>query len=84
MMANVLGINWYAHDAAAALAQDGRIVFAAAEERFSRVKKDNGFPRRAIRAALSYAGIDLRDIDAVAFGWNAPYTTPLYTLKMAP
>lgn len=83
MSANILGINWYAHDAAAALAQDGRIVFAVAEERLSRVKKDNSFPRRAICAALSHAKIDVRDLDAVAFGWNAPYTSPLKTLKFA-
>jgi carbamoyltransferase len=83
MSATVLGVNWYAHDASAALARDGRIVFAAAEERFSRVKKDNGFPRRAIQSALSHAGIGVRDLDAVAFGWNAPFTTPLHTLRLA-
>jgi carbamoyltransferase len=80
---NVLGINWYAHDAAVALSQEGRIVFAATEERFSRVKKDNSFPRLAIQAALSFAGIKVADLDAVAFGWNAPFVTPLHTLKLA-
>ena len=79
----VLGVNWYAHDASAALARDGRIVFAVAEERLSRVKKDNQFPRRAIQAALSHAGITFADLDAVAFGWNAPFVTPLQTLKLA-
>ena len=83
MSKNVLGINWYAHDASAALSRDGRIVFAATEERYSRVKKDNGFPQRAIRAALASAGIGPADLDAVAFGWNAPYSTPLATLRMA-
>jgi carbamoyltransferase len=79
---NVLGINWYAHDASAALCVDGRIVFAATEERYSRVKKDNGFPQRAIRAALASRGLEASRLDAVAFGWNAPYVTPLATLRM--
>ena len=78
----VLGVNWYAHDASAALARDGQIVFAVAEERLSRVKKDNSFPRRAIRAALSHAGITFADLDAIAFGWNAPFVTPLQTMRM--
>src|SRR5262245_44444375 len=83
MSRTVLGINWYAHDASAALCRDGRIVFAAAEERFSRLKKDNGFPRRAISAALTVAGIEPGQLDGVAFGWNAPYLTPLHTLRLA-
>jgi carbamoyltransferase len=81
MSKHVLGINWYAHDAASALLRDGEIIFAGAEERFSRIKKDNGFPRRSIQAALDYAGIQASDLDAVAFGWNGPYETPLHTLK---
>jgi carbamoyltransferase len=82
MATNVLGINWYAHDASAALCRDGRITFAAAEERYSRVKKDNAFPQRAIHAALTSAGLRPADLDAVAFGWNAPLVTPLATLAM--
>ena len=54
---NVLGINFYSHDSAAALVQDGRVSFAAMEERFSRIKKDVSFPRLAIRAALDHAGL---------------------------
>ncbi len=77
----VLGINSYLHDSSAALIKDGRVVFAAEEERFSRIKKDARFPRLAIRAALDYAGIDFQDLDAVAFGWNKGGATPLHTLR---
>jgi carbamoyltransferase len=84
MMATyILGINCYTHDSSAALLRDGEVVFAAAEERFSRVKKDNSFPRRAIQAALDSAGIRVADLDAVAFGWNRPGLTPLHTLRSA-
>ena len=52
----VLGINWYAHDAASVLLRDGEIIFGGTEERFSRIKKDNSFPRKnSIQAALDYA-----------------------------
>src|SRR5438034_9444755 len=70
MPRHVLGINWYAHDASAALLRDGRIAFAAAEERFSRIKKDNRFPELAIGAALKHADIGIADLDGIAFGWN--------------
>jgi len=78
---NILGINCYLHDSAAALYQDGQLVFAAAEERFSRLKKDARFPRLAIQAALDYGGIRAGDLDAVAFGWNRGGITQLHTLR---
>jgi carbamoyltransferase len=65
-----LGINYGSHDSAAAIARDGEIVFATAEERLSRNKHDSGFPLRAIRACLAHAGVELADIDEVAFGWQ--------------
>jgi len=77
----VLGINCYLHDSSCALLKDDRVVFASEEERFSRIKKDARFPRRAIRAALDYAGIELSDLDAVGFGWNRGGLTPLHTLR---
>jgi carbamoyltransferase len=78
---HVLGINSYLHDSSAALIKDGRVIFAAEEERFSRIKKDARFPRLAILAALDFAGIDFEDLDAVAFGWNRGGATPLHTLR---
>ena len=64
------------HDSAVALLEDGEIVFAAAEERFSRIKHDRELPRGALRAALAHAGASLSDVDGVAFGWNRPGYDP--------
>lgn len=62
-----LGISAYFHDSAAALLRDGRIVAAAQEERFSRVKHDARFPAAAVRFCLREAGVDLADVDQVVF-----------------
>src|SRR6516165_1984379 len=65
-----LGINYGSHDSAAAIARDGEILFATAEERLSRKKHDGGFPLHAIRACLAHAGVEVADLDEVAFGWQ--------------
>jgi carbamoyltransferase len=62
----ILGINAYHGDVAAALLRDGELVAAVEEERFRRVKHYAGFPRDAIRACLSIAGVEGRDVDAFA------------------
>ncbi len=64
---NILGISAFYHDSAAALVSDGRIVAAAQEERFSRKKHDFGFPKGAIDYCLKEAGIEVDDLDLVAF-----------------
>jgi carbamoyltransferase len=65
---NIIGISAYYHDAAACLVQDGRIVAAAQEERFTRKKHDASFPANAIRYCLAEAGLKAGDtVDAVAF-----------------
>ncbi len=69
---NVLGISAWYHDAAACLVQDGRIVAAAQEERFTRKKHDPDFPREAIRSCLEIAGLEASDLDAVAF-YDKPF-----------
>lgn len=63
----ILGISAYYHDSAAALLDDGEIVAAAQEERFSRKKHDAGFPRHAVAWCLNAGGIRLTDIDFVVF-----------------
>src|SRR4030065_483244 len=63
----ILGISCYYHDAAAALLQDGMLVAAAKEERFTRKKHDYGFPSQSIDFCLSPAGITRRDLDYVVF-----------------
>jgi len=63
----ILGISCYYHDAAAVLLQDGQIVAAAEEERFSRIKHDFGFPKLAIQYCLAQAGIQGPDLDYVVY-----------------
>jgi len=63
----ILGISSYYHDSAACLIHDGKIIAAAQEERFSRIKHDNSFPAQAIRYCISEAGIDPSEIDNVVF-----------------
>ena len=63
----VLGLSALYHDSAAALVDDGRIVAAAQEERFTRKKHDARIPRHAIASCLETAGLTLADIDLVAF-----------------
>ena len=64
---NILGISAFYHDSAAAIVSNGKIIAAAQEERFSRIKHDACFPINAIRYCLSEAGISNGSIDAVAF-----------------
>jgi carbamoyltransferase len=63
----ILGVSAFYHDSAAALIENGRIIAAAQEERFSRKKADARFPRSAVAYCLSEAGIKLDDVDHVAF-----------------
>ena len=64
---NILGISAYYHDSAASLVRDGTIIAAAQEERFSRVKHDHRFPRRAAEYCLEAAGLSADQLDLVAF-----------------
>ncbi len=63
----LLGLSAFYHDSAAALVEDGRIIAAAQEERFTRKKHDAGFPAQAIRYCLQAGNVDLDRIDGVAF-----------------
>ena len=68
----ILGISAYYHDSAAALLEDGRILAAAQEERFTRKKHDARFPKNAIGYCLAERGIRLADVDHVAF-YDKPF-----------
>jgi carbamoyltransferase len=68
----ILGISAFYHDSAAALVEDGRIVAAAQEERFTRKKHDPSFPMHAISYCLEATGARLSDIDHVAF-YDKPF-----------
>jgi carbamoyltransferase len=63
----ILGISAYYHDSAACLVEDGRILAAAQEERFTRKKHDAGFPSHAVDYCLREAGIATCDLDLVGF-----------------
>lgn len=71
-MASVLGISAFYHDSAAALVMDGRIVAAAQEERFTRIKHDEVYPRNAIDYVLAEAGLSLAEVDRVVF-YDKPF-----------
>ena len=76
----VLGISPLDTDATVSLVVDGKVVFAAGEERFTRNKQQNGFPAQALQAGLQATGILLKDINLVAypfFDWQKE--TQLYT-----
>ena len=81
----ILGINAYHGDASAAIVIDGRLVAAAEEERFSRIKHVAGFPANAIRYCLEAAGIKPREIDHLAVARDPRarmWRKALYALKI--
>ena len=63
----IIGISAFYHDSAVALLKNGEILFAAQEERFSRIKHDASFPVHAFNAALDFAGITPSDLDAITY-----------------
>jgi carbamoyltransferase len=67
MPTRILGLSAYYHDSAACLVEDGRIVAAAQEERFTRKKHDASFPSRAVDYCLREAGITTKELDLVGF-----------------
>jgi carbamoyltransferase len=71
-LSNILGISAYYHDSAAALLQDGAIIAAAQEERFTRKKHDASFPANAIEYCLREARLDMGAVDQVVF-YDKPF-----------
>jgi carbamoyltransferase len=69
---NILGISAFYHDSAACLVQDGKIISAAQEERFTRKKHDFSFPKNAIKYCLEEGGVKGEDLDFVAF-YDKPF-----------
>lgn len=72
----LLGLHAGGHDSAAALVEDGALVFAIEEERLSRKKHDGAFPRRAVEACLAFAGIPIEGVDGVCLSFD-----PMEVLK---
>src|SRR5256714_14718389 len=67
MPTRILGLSAYYHDSAACLVENGRIVAAAQEERFTRKKHDAGFPSNAVAYCLREGGVSMGEIDLVGF-----------------
>jgi predicted NodU family carbamoyl transferase len=73
------GLRFVGHDAAVAIVIDGRVAFAAEEERFTREKHTSHLPVHALEAALRHTGLSLPEIDRVAYTWRV---TPLKYVNM--
>jgi carbamoyltransferase len=67
-----LGISAYYHNSAAAIIADGKIIAAAEEERFTRIKNDPSFPTNAIKFCLEYCGVSINDLAGVVF-YDKPF-----------
>jgi len=64
---SILGISAYYHDSAAAILIDGKIIAAAQEERFTRIKHDSNYPFNAVEFVLKYSNLKLNDVDYIIF-----------------
>src|SRR5271156_2331664 len=67
----ILGLNMFHAYASAAIVEDGKILFAVAEERLNRQKHFGGFPALAVKACLDAAGAKLTDVQHVAVGQDS-------------
>jgi len=63
----ILGISAFYHDSAATIVLDGKIVAAAQEERFTRIKHDSSFPNNAVEFVLKFSNLKLSDVDHIVF-----------------
>ena len=67
LVRKILGISAFYHDSAATILIEGKIIAAAQEERFTRVKHDKNYPYNAIEFVLKYANLKFSDLDAIVF-----------------
>jgi len=66
-LTSILGISAFYHDSAACIVIDGKIIAAAQEERFTRVKHDSNYPHNAVEFVLKYANLKLSNVDYIVF-----------------
>ena len=66
-MVSVLGISAFYHDSAACIIVNGKIIAAAQEERFTRIKHDSNYPENAVEFVLKFAKLKLREVDYIVF-----------------
>jgi carbamoyltransferase len=64
---SILGISAFYHDSAASILIDGKIVAAAQEERFTRIKHDSNYPYNAVEFVLKYSNLKLSEVDQIVF-----------------
>lgn len=67
MSINIIGISALYHDSACCILKDGKIIAAAQEERFTRIKADNFMPYHAFKYCLQKAGLSITDVNCVAY-----------------
>lgn len=77
----ILGLNEDLFDAGVTLCEDGKVIFAANEERYTRRKNEGGFPHLSLQAMLAYTGASLADIDSV---YVAGHRTPPLPVRIIP
>ena len=66
-MTSILGISAFYHDSAASIIIDGKIIAAAQEERFTRIKHDSSYPKNAVEFVLKYSNLSLSQVDHIVF-----------------
>ena len=66
-MTTILGISAFYHDSAAAIIIDGKIIAAAQEERFTRIKHDSSYPYNAVKFVLEFSNLKLSEVDHIVF-----------------
>jgi carbamoyltransferase len=72
------GLRFVGHDSSVALVIDGKVAFAAEEERFSREKHTSRLPLNALQQALAWSGIKPQDIDVIAYTWSVTFQRLLH------
>ena len=68
----ILGISYPTYLSGACIFKNNKLLYSSTEERYSRIKNDNSFPRRSILECLNYAKIQLSDLEKITLNWN-PY-----------
>ena len=66
-MTSILGISAFYHDSAACILVNGKIIAAAQEERFTRIKHDSSYPHNSVEFVLNYAKLKLNEVDHIIF-----------------
>ena len=66
-MTSILGISAFYHDSAACILVNGKIIAAAQEERFTRIKHDSSYPHNSVEFVLNYAKMKLNEVDHIIF-----------------